>query len=47
MGITIIDPGHFKTEWIIFLEVMKNIESKFTNIEFMHSRVSNDPYEFF
>lgn len=47
MGITIIDPGHFKTEWIIFLEVMKNIENKFRDIEFIHSKVSSDPYEFF
>ena len=47
MGITIIDPGHFKTEWIIFLEVMKNIEDKFSSIEFIHSKVSSDPYEFF
>lgn len=46
MGITIIDPGHFKTEWIVFLEVMKPIESKLENIEFIHSKVSKDPYEF-
>ena len=46
MGITIIDPGHFKTEWIVFLEVMKSIENKLENIEFIHSKVSKDPYEF-
>lgn len=46
MGITIIDPGHFKTEWIVFLEVMKSIESKLENIEFIHSKVSKDPYKF-
>ena len=46
MGITILDPGHFPTEWIIFLKVMKVIEDKFPGVEFMHSKVSEDPYEF-
>ncbi|MGG7176505.1 Nif3-like dinuclear metal center hexameric protein [Clostridium paraputrificum] len=46
MGITILDPGHFPTEWIVFLEVMKRIEDKFPDIEFIHSKVSVDPYEF-
>ena len=47
MGISILDPGHFSTEWIIFLEVMKKIEDKFKNIEFIHSKSSKDPYLFF
>ena len=47
MGINILDPGHFSTEWIIFLEVMKKIEDKFKNIEFIHSKESKDPYSFF
>lgn len=47
MGISILDPGHFSTEWIIFLEVMKQIEDKFKSIEFIHSKVSKDPYLFF
>lgn len=46
MGITIIDPGHFKTEWIVFLKVMKTIECKLKDVEFIHSKVSKDPYEF-
>lgn len=47
MGITILDPGHFSTEWIVFLEVMKKIEDKFKNIEFIHSKSSKDPYSFY
>lgn len=47
MGITIIDAGHFNTEWLIFLEVMKKIEKKFANIEFKISQKNIDPYEFY
>ena len=46
IGLTIIDPGHFKTEWIVFLNVMKKIEEKFPEIEFIHSNECEDPYEF-
>ena len=46
MGISIIDPGHFPTEWIVFLRVMKSIEDKFKNIQFIHSKCSKDPYEY-
>lgn len=46
MGISIIDAGHFGTEWLVFLNVMKKIEDKFKEIEFIHSKVSEDPYEF-
>lgn len=46
MGITILDPGHFPTEWIVFLKVMNKLEERFKNIEFIHSKVSKDPYEF-
>ncbi|MDS0524036.1 Nif3-like dinuclear metal center hexameric protein [Clostridium sp. SHJSY1] len=45
-GVTILDPGHFSTEWIVFLNVMKKLEDKFENIEFIHSKVSKDPYSF-
>lgn len=47
MGYSIIDAGHFNTEWIVFLEVMKKIEDKFKDIEFIHSISSVDPYTFF
>lgn len=46
LGITIIDPGHFKTEWLVFLESIKNIENKFRDIQFIKSTVSEDPYIF-
>ena len=46
MGVSIIDPGHFPTEWIVFLKVMKKIEEKFSTIEFIHSKCSKDPYEY-
>ncbi|WP_423237129.1 Nif3-like dinuclear metal center hexameric protein [Clostridium vincentii] len=47
MGVTIIDAGHFSTEWIMFLKVMKKIEELFKDIEFIHSKVNKDPYIFF
>ncbi|MGL5869684.1 Nif3-like dinuclear metal center hexameric protein [Clostridium chrysemydis] len=46
LGITIIDPGHFKTEWLVFLSVMENIIEKFKDIEFIVSKESSDPYTF-
>lgn len=46
MGVTILDPGHFATEWIVFLNVMKKLENKFENIEFIYSKASEDPYSF-
>jgi len=46
MGVTIIDAGHFATEWTIFLKVMEKIEVRFKEIEFIHSKVSIDPYIF-
>ena len=47
MGISIIDAGRFNTEWIVFLEVMKKIQDKFKSIEFIPSKFSKDPYEFY
>lgn len=46
MGITIIDAGHFSTEWIVFLKVMENIKKEFGNIEFVNSKKAEDPYVF-
>ncbi|WP_294351069.1 Nif3-like dinuclear metal center hexameric protein [uncultured Clostridium sp.] len=46
LGVTILDAGHFPTEWIVFLEVMKEIENKFKDIIFIHSKESKDPYTF-
>lgn len=47
MGITIIDAGHFSTEWLVFLEVMKKLENKFQDVEFITSKKVKDPYTFF
>jgi len=47
MGVTIIDAGHFYTEWSSFLKTMKKVEDLFKEIEFIHSKVSKDPYTFF
>lgn len=46
LGVTILDAGHFSTEWLVFLEVMKSIEEKFSDITFVHSKESKDPYTF-
>lgn len=47
MGVTILDAGHFGTEWIVFKNVMKRLENKFNKIEFIYSKCSKDPYEFY
>ncbi|MBD7909769.1 MULTISPECIES: Nif3-like dinuclear metal center hexameric protein [Clostridium] len=46
LGVTILDPGHFSTEWIVFLDVMKKLKSKFNDVKFISSKVSKDPYSF-
>lgn len=46
LGITILDAGHFPTEWIVFLKVMKKLKEKFPEVEFIQSQVSEDPYTF-
>ena len=46
MGINIIDAGHCASEQIVFFNVMKNIIDKFTDIEFILSKVEEDPYTF-
>jgi dinuclear metal center YbgI/SA1388 family protein len=46
MGINIIDVGHFASEQIVFFEVMNNLRDKFKNIEFLTSKVEEDPYTF-
>lgn len=46
MGVTIIDAGHFPTEWLVFLEVMEKIKQKFEEVEFISSTKCEDPYTF-
>ena len=47
MGISILDVGHFSSEWLVFLKVMENITDKFSDIEFIASKTMKDPYEFY
>lgn len=48
MGIDIIDLGHFNSEWPIFVEIIKELESKIDNrnIKFHYSKTSKEPYNF-
>lgn len=46
MGISIIDIGHFASEQMVFLKVMNNLRDKFENVEFLISKVEEDPYTF-
>ncbi|MBE6051648.1 MAG: Nif3-like dinuclear metal center hexameric protein [Clostridium sp.] len=46
LGVTILDAGHFSTEWLVFLEVMKGIEGQFKDVTFIPSKDSKDPYTF-
>lgn len=46
MGVTIIDAGHFSTEWTIFLKIMQKIVVMFEDVEFIQSKESKDPYTF-
>lgn len=50
MGVSIIDAGHFDTEWLSFLEASKKIFDTITSIdddvEFIVSTSTKNPYEF-
>ena len=46
MGISIIDPGHFSTEYIVFLKTLEFLKDKFKDVEFINSKKCNDPYDF-
>lgn len=46
MGISILDPGHFPTEYIVFLKTLEFLKDKFKDVEFIASKQSKDPYEF-
>lgn len=46
MGISIIDAGHFSTEFIAFLNTLEFLKEKFKDVEFIASKKCNDPYEF-
>ena len=46
MGVSIIDTGHFLSEWIVFLEVINKLKDKLNEVEIIISENSNDPYTF-
>lgn len=46
MGISIIDTGHFSSEWIVFLEVINRLKDKLQDLEILISTKSEDPYTF-
>lgn len=50
MGMAILDIGHFKSEWSVFLEVIKRLENEIAKtsqgVEFIVSKTSKDPYKF-
>ncbi len=47
MGISIIDVGHFASEWITFLMSIEGICNQLKDIEFIISKVVEDPYDFY
>lgn len=46
MGVSIIDTGHFPSEWIVFLEVINKIKDKLQDVEILVSENSEDPYTY-
>ncbi|GAB6169659.1 Nif3-like dinuclear metal center hexameric protein [Clostridium carnis] len=46
MGISIIDTGHFSSEWVVFLSVMDKIKKDLDEIEVIISNKVEDPYTF-
>lgn len=46
MGISIIDAGHFSTEWLVFVKTLEFLKDKFPNVQFINSSRCSDPYEF-
>lgn len=46
MGITIIDAGHFGTEYLVYLKTLEFLKDMFKDVEFIISEKSKDPYDF-
>jgi dinuclear metal center YbgI/SA1388 family protein len=46
MGISIIDAGHFSTEYLVFLKTLEFLKEKFADVIFIDSKRSRDPYDF-
>lgn len=47
LGVTILDAGHFGTEWLAFLSAMENIKENIKDVEFVKSIKTSNPYSFF
>jgi len=46
MKISIIDAGHFATEYLVFLKTLDFLKEKFKDVEFIASEKCKDPYDF-
>jgi dinuclear metal center YbgI/SA1388 family protein len=46
MGVSIIDTGHFHSEWIVFQEVINKLKLSFAEVDIIISNKSEDPYIF-
>lgn len=46
LGITVIDIGHFSSEWIVFKETMGRIIEDIPDIEFIFSNSCEEPYRY-
>lgn len=46
MKISIIDAGHFSTEYLVFLKTLEFLKEKFKDVEFLASEKCKDPYDF-
>ncbi len=46
MGISIVDAGHFSTEYLAFLKTLEFLKEKFKDVEFIASKKCRDPYDF-
>lgn len=46
MGVSVIDIGHFPSEWITYQRVMGKILNEILDIEVVVSTVASDPYSF-
>ncbi len=47
LGVTILDAGHFGTEWLAFLSAMENIKENIKDVEFVKSIKTSNPLNFF
>jgi len=47
MGISIIDTGHFASEWLVYLNVINKIKDIFMDVEIITSKKAEDPYIFY